>query len=111
MANVSAVSTQRSRLRTVLEELDLHPGSVLALILGWAIVWIACLRASKPLAGIAATACWLAAVLAFHAWADVRHVHRHWGSGAYRARPLVHYHWWLAPAALVAGVLFGYRVW
>ena len=87
------------------------PRSVIALILGWAIVWIVCLGAQKPLAGIAATAWWLAAVLTVHAWADLRHLRRRAGGDAYRARPLVHYHWWLAPALLVAGILFGYRVW
>jgi len=111
MANTSGGSPRRSRLRTVLEELDLKPGSVAALVLGWAIVWIVCLSAHKPLAGIAATACWMAGVLTVHAWSDLHHLRKHWASGAYTVRPLAHYHWWLAPAALLGGVLFGYRVW
>lgn len=110
MANIGA-SAHQPRARTILEELDLRWESVVALIAGWVVVWIVSLGAQKPLAGIAATACWLAGVLAVHAWADVRHLRRHWNGGAYRARPLTHYHWWLAPAALVAGILFGYRVW
>jgi hypothetical protein len=111
MANISAAPAHQSRVRTILEELDLRPGSVVALILGWAIIWIVCLSAHKPLAGIAATAGWMAGVLTVHAWADLRHLRRHWASGAYRAMPLAHYHWWLAPAALLAGILFGYRLW
>ena len=95
----------------MLEELDLKPGSVVALILGWAIIWIACVSAHRPLAGIAATASWLAAVVAVHVWADLWHLRRRRGSDAYRARPLAHYHWWVAPVVLVAGILFGYRVW
>jgi hypothetical protein len=111
MADTSAAPARQSRLRTFLEELDLKPGSIVALILGWAIIWIVCLLAQRPLAGIAAIACWLAAVLTVHAWADLRHLRKHSRRDTFRVRPLVHYHWWLAPAALVGGILFGYRVW
>jgi hypothetical protein len=111
VADIGVVPAHRSRVRTVLEELDLQAGSVVALILGWAIVWIVSLGAHRPLAGIAATAGWLAAVLTSHAWADLYHVRRHHGSDGYRLRPLAHYHWWLAPVVLIGGILFGYRVW
>ena len=89
----------------------MQPRTVLALAMGWVTVWFLCLIARRPLAGISASACWLAAVLTFHAWVDLARLRKRWRDGAYHLRPIVTYRWWLAPVALVIGILFGYRVW
>jgi hypothetical protein len=102
-----------SPISRVLDALELTYATVVALAVGWVGIWVVrAVIGFDSLAAIAATACWLAFVLMVHAWHDLVDFDDRWEKGAYDARMAhVHYRWWLAPPALVAGVLLAYWKW
>jgi hypothetical protein len=113
MATTQSTLPRAPAVVRLLEELELPPAAVAALVAGWAIVWLAWLVIRfNPLAGVSATACWLAAVVTFLAWRDLLRLTRRWHAGDYHSERMhLRYHWWLAPAALGAGILLAYWKW
>jgi hypothetical protein len=113
MATTRVDLPQTSRFSEILGELELTWPALAVLLLGWAGVWAAWAAVRfNWLAAVSATACWLSLVVTWHAWSDLVLFGRRWRAGDYhssqmRARP----HWWLAPIALVAGIVLARLLW
>jgi len=103
-------------------DLHLNPWSLVALVLGWAVVWsgwgvaragwVHARQAGLTLSAISATACWLSIVLGFLALRDLLDFNRRWARGEYASARRVPFHpLWLPPAVFVVGLAFGRLVW
>jgi hypothetical protein len=105
-----------------LRDLHVTAGTVLALGLGWAVVWagwaiahagwVPARQDGLTLAAVSASAGWLSALLGALALGDLVRFNCRWALGEYHSRRRVTVHpLWLPPVLFLAGLAFGRLIW